>query len=97
MTAPSPLHRDPNSDDQDYGCFTARANQRVARVVARTRTLIVSGQLTTGESVVDYVRGRLRKIPSATDTIVKENVFHALAADMNAADLYFDWLTIYGW
>lgn len=97
MTAPSPLHRDPDSDDPDYGCFTAHHNRRVARVVACTQAMIASGLFTAGESVVAYVREQLQKIPSATDTIVKENVFHALAASMNDANLHFDWLTIYGW
>jgi hypothetical protein len=95
---PSPLHRDPETDGDDYGCFSDGANREVARVVAEAIEGIGSGTLDDQDAIVDFVRRRLRAIGSgATDTIVKENVFQALWPAIEEAGIAFDHMVIYGW
>lgn len=94
---PSPIHRDPEEDGDDYGCFTAAANEAVSAVVKHVKLHLRHHVLTTADEVVDYVRTRLRKIgEGACDTVVKENVFYALDEDLKKANIAVGY-EIYGW
>ncbi len=96
---PSPLHRDPIEDGDDYGCFTDEANAMVAQVVEDAIEHTGSGTLGDGRAVVAFVRSRLTKIhgAGATDTVVKENVFYALDEALSAAGIRIEPYAIYGW
>ena len=99
MTAPSPVHRDPDDEEDsgDYGCFTAKANRQVVDLVEQTITKLEAADFDSFNEVKEFVHGRLREIGrGATDTVVKENVFHALADSLTAAEIHYDWLDIYG-
>ena len=96
---PSPLHRDPDEDGDDYGCFTDEANALVAQLVEDAAEQIGSGSLRTSRAVVAFVRDRLTRIhdAGATDTVVKENVFYALNDALSTAGIYVEPNAIYGW
>lgn len=94
---PSPLHRDPDVDPNDWGVYTKRANRQISLLVQTTIALIESGQLTNGADVVDHVRTALQQIPAAADTIVKENVFLALEDALSTAGVFLEPMAIYGW
>ena len=95
---PSPIHRDPDLDGDDYGCFTDEANQQVAELVERVREAIESGDLDNAEAIVDEVKEGLQPIgQGATDTVVKENVFQALNTALCEADIRVGAAEIYGW
>ncbi len=94
----SPLHRDPDSEEDDYGCFTKRADKAVGAVVRRTIRMLQAGELNNADEVLDVVRPALQRIGHGScDTVVKENVFYALDAALSAAGIEFDQMLIYGW
>ena len=98
MTAPSPIHRDPERDGDDYGCFTKRANRRVAAGVRRIEKMLREGDIKDEDSLVECAQDILKNISAeATDTIVKENFFFAIADAIKAAGFDFDPMRIYGW
>lgn len=94
---PSPLHRDPETDGDDYGVYTDENNAKVAGVVRDAIAAIKSGALHDSDDVIDFVRPRLERIPSACDTIVKENVFGALDEALSEAGIHIEPFAIYGW
>lgn len=95
----SPLHRDPESDFDNYGCFSEKANRKVTATVRRTILLLKHGEFGRSDEVIEFVRSQLLLIgDGAADTVVKENVFAALAQDMEEAGLdELDQMKIYGW
>lgn len=97
MATRSPLHRDPETDGDDYGCIPKTGNKHVAKIVRDAVTAIESGALSTSDDVIDFVRPRLERVPSGCDTIVKENVFQALDEALAAAGIHIESMAIYGW
>jgi hypothetical protein len=102
MSRPSPLHRDPDEDGGDFGCYgetpaeEAANNRLVAELVARLEEACLAGAYETYEDLVAELRAGLRRIPGgATDTVVKENC--ALALEEVAEGLPGDRMAIYGW
>lgn len=106
MPAPTPLHRDPENDGDDFGCVGRRArsgNRAVARLVESVGAHLRAGEFTEAIDVVSFVSEELEAIEDkydcgCCDTVVKENVFAALMETMNSAGINdFDSTTIYGW
>lgn len=106
MAAPTPIHRDPDADGDDYGCVGPNAedgNSAVAELVADVRHLLNAGTLGDAEEILSVVRTRLEEIDEecdcgSCDTIVKENVFAALHDAVESAGLEpIDQILIYGW
>jgi hypothetical protein len=95
---PSPLHRDPDQDGDDYGGIEPEVNAKIAEVVLNTINGIRLGMLEDAEDVVEYVKARLRAIGrGATDTIVKENVFYDLDRALSDAGIHIEAKLLYGW
>ena len=106
MARPTPIHRDPDIDGDDFGCIGSQAskgNRAVARLVGDTRAHIRAGDFFEGGDILSFVREGLEQIAerfncSCCDTVVKENVFAALADAMESAEISdFDQMEIYGW
>lgn len=96
MTAPTPLHRDPDHDGDDYGCFSAARNASVAALVASAEEKITSQEFTTVQELLRYVDIGLCGIGrEATDTVVRENVYQALMPAVEKAEIDFEWSDIY--
>lgn len=106
MAAPSPIHRDPDTDGDNYGCIGARArdgNSEIARLVAEAIALVRVRECRSGDEVIGFLRFRLEQLErkyhcGACDTIVKENVVAALQPVMRRAGLEeIDEGDVYGW
>ena len=106
MAAPTPIHRDPDADGDDYGCVgrdAAKANRAVASLVSEVCRRLAAGGFGKSDRVLEFVRARLEEIESehdcgCCDTLVKENVFAAVHdAVTNAGLKPIDQRAIYGW
>ncbi|MFW6061593.1 MAG: hypothetical protein ACOC93_02175 [Planctomycetota bacterium] len=99
MTRPSPIHRDPEEDGADYGCFSDEANTAVSQGVEQIAAQIDGGEITDGDSVIHAMQDLLTpwRREGATDTVVKENVAQALAPHVESAGIEIDQMAIYGW
>jgi hypothetical protein len=106
MTAPSPIHRDPDRDGDNFGCIgrqAAKGNLVVYRLVNEVIRRLKSGEFKNGDEFFDFVQCKLEHIDSQydcgiCDTIVKENMFAALRpACIDAGLRDIDWKCIYGW
>jgi hypothetical protein len=105
MSAPSPIHRDPDKDGEDYGCvgrYAAQGNAAVSRLVEDVIAQLDEGELCGGEAVVAFMRTELEGISSryncgCCDTVVKENAFYAIDEALTKAGIAIDSMTIYGW
>ncbi|HEY1683911.1 MAG TPA: hypothetical protein VGG19_04035 [Tepidisphaeraceae bacterium] len=106
MRKPSPIHRDPTTDGDDYGCIgrtAKKGNRAVAELVESIKRDLHLRCLADGSELIEQVRLHLEEIDrrydcGACDTIVKENVLFALAdaiADAGLSD--FSPMQIYGW
>jgi hypothetical protein len=106
MAAPTPIHRDPDLDGDDYGCIgrnKRKGNAAIAALVLDARRSLMAGAFADADEVVDFIRAGLEEILyrygcGSYDTIVKENVFAALhdAVDETAIGRV-DRRQIYGW
>ncbi len=105
MSAPSPIHRDPEVDGDDYGCLgrnAARGNTAIAKLVADACSGLSAGVFLDGEELIAFVRRRLTALANrydcgCCDTIVKENIFAAIYNSIRAAGIKVDQKQIYGW
>lgn len=106
MAAPSPIHRDPASDGDDYGClgrYAGEGNEAVGKLVAETVHRLKTGEFVDAEEVAQHVRVELQQISKrydcgSCDTIVKENVFAALQPLMAKSRLgEIQAVDLYGW
>ena len=81
-----------------YGCFTDEANAEVAAFVVETKDCLHRGDIKTWAKLVEVVREKLTEVgEGATDTVVKENVFHALMSNVKEAGISdVVWMDIYG-
>lgn len=95
MTAPTPIHRDPEHDGEDYGCFTDEANAKVAAVVA-TAEQKIRDEFSYAAELIQFVHSHLKGIgDGAGDTVVLENVFQALLPVLNDVGIHLSWPDIY--
>jgi hypothetical protein len=84
-----------------YGCLDRRAEERVEALVDETADLIRNGTLADGPTAARHVHTELSRIAAAapgsgaTDTIVKENVFRALAGTLAELGLSVDRAAVY--
>jgi len=75
----------------------------VSRLVRQVQRDLNAGDFVEGGELVEHVRFHLEQIDQkyqcgCCDTVVKENVFHALMAAIRKADLVnFNRMEIYGW
>lgn len=106
MAAPTPIHRDPDADGDDYGCVgrsARRANAAVAALVARAQRELAAGTFDDPDALIDFVHSGLTGLAArydcgSCDTIVKENVFAALHEAARSAGLEpIHPSSIYGW
>lgn len=94
----SPLHHDPALDGSNWGCFTEKANAKVARLVSNIRESLQFDMYEDWDEVLADIKTGLRAAGSgATDTVVKESVFLNLEKDMRDAGLEPDSSGMYGW
>ena len=106
MAAPTPIHRDPDADGDDYGCIGRNAkkgNVAIAKFVTEVCDRLSDGEFEDGEELIDFVREHLAYLDNLYDcgscnTVVKENVFCALQSAVESAGLEdVDPKQIYGW
>jgi hypothetical protein len=105
MAAPTPLHRDPNADRNDYGCLgrnAAKANSAIANLVSVACDQLNARDFEDGEDLLDFVRAHLKALDKqydcgSCDTTVKENVFAALGDAMAKAGVEIDQMDLYWW
>jgi hypothetical protein len=106
MPPPSPIHRDPDLDGDDYGCVgrnARKANAAIAKLVTESRDRLNAGEFGDGDELVYFVRARLERLSKqydcgSCDTIVKENVFAALHDAVEKAGIEpIEQIEIYGW
>jgi len=106
MARPSPIHRDSDADGDDFGCVgrnRKRGNKEVARLVGSAETRLAAGDFEDGDDLIEFIRSELELVSArydcgCCDTVVKENVFAALADVITGSKIPgFDQLEIYGW
>jgi hypothetical protein len=105
MAAPTPIHRDPEVDGDDYGCVgrnRARGNAAVAKLVADAADQLKAGGFADGGELFSFVHAQLKQLEErhacgSCDTIVKENIFAALGQAMAKAGIEIDQMDLYGW
>lgn len=97
MGNPSPLHRDPDHDGDDYGAFSDEDNVIISNWVQEIISQLERGVALSTDEVLREMQELLRGIQGGTDTIVKENVAIALAPVMEEHGLNSFGSDIYGW
>lgn len=106
MAAPTPIHRDPDVDGDDYGCVglnARKANAAIAYLVADMRIRLRARKFGNTDELVNFVRSRLKQFSDlyrcgSCDTIVKENVFAALHEAIEKSGLEgVDQMELCGW
>ena len=102
----SPIHRDPHTDGDDFGCLgrnRSKGNRAIVQLLDSARQCLNLGEFSDGEDLVDYLREELEDIEreydcGCCDTVVKENVMAALTDLIKESKLKdYDGTQIYGW
>ena len=106
MAAPTPIHRDPDADGDDFGCVGRGAktgNVAIVTLLTEARRLLDARTFAETDALVEFLQLRLEELEAecdcgCCDTVVKENIFATLHDAVENAGLEpIDQAAIYGW